>query len=45
MINNAYIFDDVLPKSDQLYLEKYVKDKNIQWDCVDNITRKNDAKK
>lgn len=44
MINNAYIFDDVLPKSDQLYLEKYVKDKNIQWDCVDNITRKNDAK-
>ena len=38
MINGYYIFDDIIPKVEQLKLEKYVKLSNLNWNYRHNIT-------
>ena len=45
MIKNYYIFDDLISKEDQKILNDYVKNSNIEWVSVENITGEYGGKK
>ena len=38
MIKNYYVFDDVISTEEQMILNNYVKDGNIEWLVVENVT-------
>jgi hypothetical protein len=38
MMNDYYVFDDILSKEEQELLYDYVNTKNIKWEIIENIT-------
>lgn len=38
MINEIYIYDDILPISEQIFIKEYVKQTDINWQFVENVT-------
>jgi len=38
MIKNYYIFDDIISKENQEILYEYVKNQNIKWEFMENVT-------
>jgi hypothetical protein len=37
MIKNYYVFDDIIPNEEQMILNNYVKNNDIEWESLENI--------